>query len=406
MAADSFARLLAHAALAVSACASAIGASALAFATSASAQAPVDPDWALRPLRAVAPPTASDPVWNAHPIDRFVHAAAAGRDLVPAPLADRRTLLRRASFTLTGLPPTAAEVEAFVADPADDDTAFARVVDRLLASPHHGEHQARHWLDLARYSDSNGLDENLAFANAWRYRDWVVQAHNQDLPYDRFVAMQIAGDLLVEDPAVGVEGYVATGFLALGPRMLAEQDKEKLVLDTVDEQVDLVGRTVLGLTIGCARCHDHKFDPIPTADYYALAGVFRSSKSFHNLDHVSRWFDREAASDAAVAARKAAEARRGEAEKAYTAAAAAAAAQLRDRLVGDAGRYLLAGHELLMRSLFTQAEAAVATSLGADDRNYGDAATTILHTQRGGELRALGISVRLANLSSERTENE
>ena len=354
-----------------------------ALHASLSAQSDRDADWAFRPWRRAEPPPCDDPAWAAHPIDRFVRARLGAAGVAPVAVADRRTLIRRATFALTGLPPTPEEVDAFVAEQSPD--AFARVVDRLLASPHYGEHQARAWLDLARYSDSNGLDENLAFANAWRYRDWVVQAHNLDLPYDRFVAMQIAGDLLAEDPAVGVDGYVATGFLALGPRMLAEQDKEKLVLDTVDEQVDLVGRTVLGLTIGCARCHDHKFDPIPTADYYALAGVFRSSKSFHNLDHVSRWFDREAASDAAVAARKAAEARRGEAEKAYTAAAAAAAAQLRGRLVGDAGRYLLAGHELLMRSLFTQAEAAVATSLGADDRNYGDAATTILHTQRGGE---------------------
>ena len=342
-----------------------------------------DPDWAFRPWRTANPPAVADAAWAKHPIDRFVRAKLDAAGVAPVGVADRRTLIRRATFALTGLPPTPDEVEAFQADAAPD--AFARVVDRLLASPHYGEHQARAWLDLARYSDSNGLDENLAFANAWRYRDWVVQAHNQDLPYDRFVAMQIAGDLLADDPAIGVDGYVATGFLALGPRMLAEQDKEKLVLDTVDEQVDLVGRTVLGLTIGCARCHDHKFDPIPTADYYALAGVFRSSKSFHNLDHVSRWFDREAASDAAIAARKAAEARRDDAEKAYAAAAMAAADELRARIVGNAGRYLLAGHELLRRSLFTQAEDATATSLGADDRVYGDAATKILHTQGGGE---------------------
>jgi hypothetical protein len=356
---------------------------ALAAAGAVAAQAERDPDWAFRPLRSPSPPACDDASWSANPIDRFVHARLRAEGVAPVAAADKRTLIRRATFALTGLPPTADEVDAFLADASPE--AFARVVDRLLASPHHGEHQARAWLDLARYSDSNGLDENLAFGNAWRYRDWVVKAHNEDLPYDRFVTMQIAGDLLADEPEVGVDGYVATGFLALGPRMLAEQDKEKLVLDTVDEQVDLVGRTVLGLTIGCARCHDHKFDPIPTRDYYALAGLFRSSKSFHNLDHVSRWFDREAASDADVAARKAAEARRDEAEKAYNAAAAAAAAELRGRLVGDAGRYLLAGHDLLLRSLFTQAEAAVATSLGADDRNYGDAATTILHTQRGGE---------------------
>ncbi|MFN7671526.1 MAG: DUF1549 domain-containing protein [Planctomycetota bacterium] len=360
-----------------------VAAAALLAAAPALAQEACDPDWAFRPWRTATPPTVADIAWNAHPIDRFVRARLDAAGVTPVAAADERTLIRRATFALTGLPPTPDEVDAFLADSAPG--AFARVVDRLLASPHYGEHQARAWLDLARYSDSNGLDENLAFGNAWRYRDWVVQAHNHDLPYDRFVAMQIAGDLLADDPAVGVDGYVATGFLALGPRMLAEQDKEKLVLDTVDEQVDLVGRTVLGLTIGCARCHDHKFDPIPTADYYALAGVFRSSKSFHHLDHVSRWFDREAASDAAVAARKAAEARRDDAEKAYAAAAAGAAAELRARIVGDAGRYLLAGHDLLRRSVFVQAEDATATSLGADDRLYGDGATKILHTHQGGE---------------------
>jgi hypothetical protein len=382
MAADSFARLLARAALAVSACASAIGASALAFATSVCAQAPVDPDWALRPLRAVAPPTASDPAWNAHPIDRFVHAAAAARELVPAPLADRRTLLRRASFTLTGLPPTAAEVAAFVADPADDDTAFARVVDRLLASPHHGEHQARHWLDLARYSDSNGLDENLAFANAWRYRDWVVRAHHDDLPFDRFVQMQVAGDLLADDPAVGLDGVVATGFLALGPRMLAEQDKEKLVLDTVDEQLDLLGRTVLGLTLGCARCHDHKFDPITARDYYALAGVFRSTSTFHDLGHVSRWRDRELATAAQIEARQQAERARDEAQQRLDAATKAANATQQHALAAAAGRHLFAA--LGLASVHVEAESAAGTNLHADDRQWGDSACTVLHSHQGG----------------------
>jgi hypothetical protein len=375
MAADPLAFLLARAALAVGAC-------TLAVMHPLRAQAPDDPDWALRPLRAVAPPTAGDPAWNQHPIDRFVHAAAAARDLVPAPLADRRTLLRRASFTLTGLPPTAAEVAAFVADPADDDTAFARVVDRLLASPHHGEHQARHWLDLARYSDSNGLDENLAFANGWRYRDWVVRAHHDDLPFDRFVQMQVAGDLLADDPAVGLDGVVATGFLALGPRMLAEQDKEKLVLDTVDEQLDLLGRTVLGLTLGCARCHDHKFDPITARDYYALAGVFRSTSTFHDLGHVSRWRDRELATAAQIEARQQAERARDEAQQRLAAATKAANATQQHSLAAAAGRHLFGA--LGLASVHVEAESATATSLHADDRTWGDSACTVLHTHQGG----------------------
>jgi hypothetical protein len=345
------------------------------------AQEPASSDWAFAPLQNVAPPAARDAAWHA-PIDRFVrqHLDAAG--LEPAPAADLRTLLRRASFVLTGLPPSPDDVEALLADPHPE--AFARAVDRLLASPHFGEHQARHWLDLARYSDSNGLDENLAFANAFRYRDWVVRAHNDDLPYDRFVTLQIAGDLLAADPAVGVDGHVATGFLAMGPRMLAEQDKEKLVLDTIDEQLDLVGRTVLGLTIGCARCHDHKFDPIPTRDYYALAGIFRSTQSFHDLEHVSKWFDRELADDAAIAARVAAERARDAAKKELEQATAAALQTQQQALVADAGRYLLAGTALLARSVFAEAESAAATNLRADGEHWGDATTKVLHTHRQG----------------------
>ena len=357
----------------------------LALATALRAQIGVDADWAFAPLRLHEPPPTGDPVWDTSPIDRFVRSAQRAAGLPPAPPADRRTLLRRASFALTGLPPTADEVDAFVADPADDDTAFARVVDQFLASPHYGEQQARHWLDLARYSDSNGLDENLAFANAFRYRDWVVRAHNDDLPYDRFVQLQIAGDLLADDPAVGLDGHVATGFLALGPRMLAEQDKEKLVLDTVDEQLDLVGRTVLGLTIGCARCHDHKFDPIRQRDYYALAGIFRSTKTFAELGHVSRWFDHELATTEQIATRQRAEAEAEAAKQALDAAVARAEQQQREQLVGDVCHYLLAAHALTPHSLFVQAEAASDTSLAADDRHWGDADTVVLHTHRGGE---------------------
>jgi hypothetical protein len=344
-------------------------------------------DWAFQPLRVVEsatvePATVAPADWNGNPIDRAIYAGLQRNGLEPSPPADRRTLIRRASFALTGLPPTPAEVDAFVADPSP--AAFATVVDRLLASPHYGEHQARAWLDLARYSDSNGLDENLAFANAFRYRDWVVQAHNQDLPYDRFLQLQIAGDLLAEQPDVGMDGHVATGFLALGPRMLAEQDKEKLVLDTVDEQLDLVGRTFLGLTLGCARCHDHKFDPISQRDYYALAGIFRSAKSFHELGHVSTWFDRELATEAEIKTRKAAEQRLERATAELAERTQQAIAAQRDRLVADVGRYLLAGEQLLARGAFVEAEAARETSLRADAEHWGSADTTVLHTYQGG----------------------
>ncbi|MFM7320595.1 MAG: DUF1553 domain-containing protein, partial [Armatimonadota bacterium] len=198
------------------------------------------------------------------------------------------------TFDITGVPPTLEEVRTFLADRSPD--AWEKVVDRLLSSPAYGERWGRHWLDVARYADSNGLDENLAHGNAWRYRDWVVAALNRDLPYDRFVQRQVAGELAPmlpgEDPA---EAIVATGFLALGPKVLAEQDKPKLVMDIVDEQIDVLSKAVLGVTIACARCHDHKFDPISTKDYYALAGIFKSTKTMANLDFVSRWNERAVA---------------------------------------------------------------------------------------------------------------
>jgi hypothetical protein len=358
------------------------GLSALAAANAQQAPA-VDADWAFRPLQPGSPPPASAPAWDTHPIDRLVFAGLQQAGLTPNPRAERATLLRRATFVLTGLPPTPEAIDAFVADRADD--AWNKAIDRLLASPHYGEHQARAWLDLARYSDSNGLDENLAFGNAFRYRDWVVRAHNDDLPYDRFASLQIAGDLLAGDPAVGLDGYTATGFLALGPRMLAEQDKEKLVLDTVDEQVDLVGRTFLGLTLGCARCHDHKFDPVTQRDYYALAGIFRSTKSFHDLEHVSKWFDRPLADDAAIAARAAAVAARDQAADELRQATDAAMVTMRASLVADTGRYLLAGDALRQQGAYLEAEAADTTSLHADGTQWGDATTTVLHTHRAGD---------------------
>src|SRR5262249_48893682 len=153
--------------------------------------------------------------------------------------------------------------------------AFRRVVERLLSSPRYGERWGRHWLDVARYADSNGMDENLAYANAWRYRDYVIASFNKDMPYDQFLVEQLAGDLLSAsgDEAVDAMRRCATGFLCLGPKMLAEDDPVKMEMDIVDEQIDTVGRTIMGLTLGCARCHDHKFDPVPAADYYSLAGI-------------------------------------------------------------------------------------------------------------------------------------
>ncbi len=225
------------------------------------------------------------------PLDTFVIARLEEKQLRPAPAANRRTLLRRLTFSLTGLPPTPAEVTAFLADDAAD--AFAQVVDRLLASPRYGERWGRHWLDVARYADSNGLDENYAYANAWRYRDYVIAAWNADKSYDQFVTEQLAGDLLppAADESLRYERLIATGFLALGPKFLAEKDPRKMEMDIIDEQIDTFGRVLMGLTLGCARCHDHKFDPISTEDYYGLAGIFKSTRTMEHFIKFARWYE-------------------------------------------------------------------------------------------------------------------
>ena len=269
--------------------------------------------WAFRPPADPPVPAVADGAWPSGDLDRFILAALEAKGLAPAPVADKRTLIRRATFDLTGLPPTPEEIGAFLGDGTPE--AFARVVERLLASPRYGERWGRHWLDVARYADSNGLDENVAHGNAWRYRDYVVAAFNADKPYDRFVLEQLAGDLLppADSPAEAHERLVATGFLSLGPKVLAEPDKTKLEMDLIDEQIDTTGRAFLGLTLGCARCHDHKFDPISTADYYGLAGVFKSTRTMESFKTVARWNEnsiadepdlrRKAAHDELVAAR-------------------------------------------------------------------------------------------------------
>ncbi len=247
--------------------------------------------WAFLPPVAPPIPEVLDSSWPRTPLDRFVLAALEGKRLRPSPAADKRTLIRRATFDLIGLPPTPSEIEAFLADDAAD--AFARVVDRLLASPHYGERWGRHWLDVARYADSNGLDENVAHGNAWRYRDYVIAAFNRDKPFDRFLCEQLAGDLLPPEggEAETRERLIATGFLALGPKVLAEVDETKMEIDIVDEQIDTMGRAFIGLTLGCARCHDHKFDPISTTDYYALAGIFQSTRTMETFKKVARWHE-------------------------------------------------------------------------------------------------------------------
>jgi hypothetical protein len=230
------------------------------------------------PAKEIAPPTAplEKNSWIKDPIDAFVLVELNKHELKPVAPADKRALIRRACLDLIGLPPSAAEMEAFVADNSRD--AFEKVVDHLLDSPHFGERWGRHWLDVARYADSNGLDLNTPFDNAWRYRDYVINAFNKDKPFNQFIIEQVAGDLLPSgDKDDQHEKWIATGFLVLGPKNFAEPNREKLLMDVVDEQIDVTCRSFMGLTVGCARCHDHKFDPIPTKDYYALAGIFKST---------------------------------------------------------------------------------------------------------------------------------
>jgi hypothetical protein len=234
--------------------------------------------WAFQPVKDSPPPQVKNQAWVRTPIDRFILDKLENKGIQPAPQASKLTLLRRVTYDLIGLPPTPKEIEDFLADQSKD--AYAKVVDRLLASPRYGEYWGRHWLDVARYADSTGMDEDHIYPHAWRYRDYVVKAFNDDLPYDRFVAEQIAGDLI--EPATP-QGIVATGFLALGPKPLAQQDRIKMIYDVVDEQIDTVSKAFMGLTVACARCHDHKFDPILTKDYYSLASIFASTENFRNL---------------------------------------------------------------------------------------------------------------------------
>jgi hypothetical protein len=233
--------------------------------------------WSLQPVKRPGVPIVSP----ARPrpgnaMDAFLTARIDAAGLAPLPAADRRTLIRRATYDLTGLPPLPEEVERFLAD--DAPGAFARVVDRLLASPHYGERWGRHWLDLVRYADTAGENTDHPLPHAWRYRNWVIGAFNRDMPYDAFVRDQVAGDILA--PAGPPEAYgdrvVATGFLALARRFGHDIDKD--IYLTHEDVIDTMGKVFLGLSLGCARCHAHKYDPISAEDYYALYGIFESTK--------------------------------------------------------------------------------------------------------------------------------
>jgi uncharacterized protein DUF1553/uncharacterized protein DUF1549/cytochrome c len=238
--------------------------------------------WSLRPVHDPSIPVVKDTSWPQSPIDRFILAKLEEKGLRPAPPADRRTLIRRLYFDLTGLPPTPEEIDAFLAD--DSPEAFAKAVDRLLASPAYGERWGRHWLDVARYADTAGDNSDYPIPQMYRYRNWVIAAVNRDLPYDRFVRQQLAGDLLPStSEADRHEKLIATGYLANARRFGSYADVDEGPTRypwylTIEDTIDNLGRTFLGLTINCARCHDHKFDPVSQADYYALYGFFQSTR--------------------------------------------------------------------------------------------------------------------------------
>jgi hypothetical protein len=238
--------------------------------------------WSLTPATERPLPKVRDISWAKRPLDRFIlhrieesvgHGLQHG--MAPLESADRRTLIRRVYFDLIGLPPTPQQVRQFQNDKSPD--AWKNVVNQLLDTPMYGQRWGRHWLDVVRYGDSNGSDENHAYPLAWRYRNYVIDAFNKDIPFDQFVREQLAGDLL-NNESRQMEGVTATGFLAIGTKILAEKDPVKKQADMVDEQIDTIGKSLLGFTVACARCHDHKFDPIPTKDYYALAGILHSTK--------------------------------------------------------------------------------------------------------------------------------
>jgi hypothetical protein len=239
--------------------------------------------WAFQPPQRAVVPQPKQADWALGEIDRFVLTGLESKGLRPAGDTAPESLVRRLHFDLTGLPPSPEEVEAFVrAWKVDPDRALATKADALLASPHFGERWGRRWLDVARYAESTGKELNLPYPHAWRYRDYVIDSFNEDKPYDRFLLEQIAGDLLpIRNDAEFQENLIATGFLAIGTKGLNEQDSRQFLLDVADEQIDTTFQAFQGLTVACARCHYHKTDPIPTADYYALAGVFLSTQTHY-----------------------------------------------------------------------------------------------------------------------------
>ncbi|TWU67476.1 PSD1 and planctomycete cytochrome C domain-containing protein [Crateriforma conspicua] len=238
--------------------------------------------WAYQPVSPTDPPQVSDDDWSTSEIDQFVFAKMRSNDLQPAVDAEANVVLRRLCFDLTGLPPTPEQIRSFQsAWEKNPQRAIRWATDRLLDSDEFGRHWGRHWLDVARYAESSGKEADMTFPHAWRYRDYVIDSFNDDKPYDQFIREQIAGDLLpAESDQQWAEHLIATGFLAIGPKTLTEQNPRQFQADLIDEQIDTTTRAILGVSVACARCHDHKFDPIPQTDYYALAGIFASTETY------------------------------------------------------------------------------------------------------------------------------
>ena len=248
--------------------------------------------WSYAPVQKHSPPSVADTRWPRSEFDRFTLAAMEHAGVAPAPDAPLPVLARRLYYSLIGIPPTAAQLEAFLKDATQDrESAVASLVDALLASPHFGEAWGRHWLDITRFAESSGGGRTLLFKDAWRFRDYVLESLNADVPLNQLIREHLAGDLLPSSSAADRRRQIAaTAFLALGPTNYEEQDKQQLRFDVIDEQIETVGRAFLGQTLGCARCHDHKFDPVSQRDYYALAGIFASTRTLFNYtDNVARW---------------------------------------------------------------------------------------------------------------------
>ena len=328
--------------------------------------------WAFQPVRDAAPPGVNLEAWPRGAIDRFILARLEAAGLGPSEPADKRTLLRRATFDLTGLPPTPEEMEDFLADESPE--AFETVIERLLASPQYGERWGRHWLDVVRYADARDLIQlppESDFREAWRYRDWVVDAFNRDLPYTDFLSRQIAGDLLQpDDPGrIDAEALVATGFLAIADFVPGDVDKERMIADCVNDQIDVVGRTFLGLSLACARCHDHKFDPVSTDDYHALAGIFLSTRTIPGPVKGNTPLIRVPLLPAAEVAAIEAQARADQARLEELAGVLGRARDrehrlsLETRIVAESARYALAAWDL--RQLPTEAPPALASLAAA-----------------------------------------